>query len=47
VQLGGKSESEVPYAAIQLDGQPWILEFPLSLYYDLVVPHLTIPAYVK
>jgi hypothetical protein len=47
VQLGGKSESEVPYAAIQLDGQPWIFEFPLSLYYDLVVQHLTIPAYLK
>lgn len=47
VELGGKSSSEVPYAAIQLDGQPWIFEFPLSLYYDLVRKHLTIPADVK
>lgn len=47
VQFGGKSSSEAPYAALQLDGQPWILEFPLSLYYDLVVKHLTIPGYLK
>lgn len=45
VEFGGKSSSEAPYAAIQIEGQPWIFEFPLRLYYDLVVNHLTIPAY--
>jgi len=47
VEFGGKSSSEAPYAATQLDGQVWIFEFPLSLYYDLVVNHLTIPAFVR
>ncbi len=47
VEFGGRSASEVPYAAVELDGQIWVFEFPLSLYYDLVVPHLTIPAYVR
>lgn len=44
VEFGGKTSSEAPYAATQIDGQPWIFEFPLSLYYDLVLSHLTIPA---
>jgi len=47
VEFGGKSSSEAPYAAVQIEGQPWIFEFPLSLYYDLVVNHLTIPAYSR
>jgi len=47
VEFGGKSSSEAPYAAIQLDGQVWIFEFPLSLYYNLVTKHLTIPPYVN
>jgi len=47
VEFGAKSASEAPYASIQIDGQPWIFEFPLSLYYDLVATHLTIPAYLK
>jgi len=47
VDFGGKSSSEAPYAAIQLDGQVWIFEFPLGLYYNLVQEHLTIPAYLQ
>ncbi len=47
VEFGGKSASEAPYAAIQLDGQVWIFEFPLGLYYNLVVKYLTIPPYVN
>jgi hypothetical protein len=47
VEFGGKSSSEAPYAATQLEGQPWIFEFPLVLYYDLVVNHLTIPGYIR
>jgi len=47
VEFGGKSASETPYAATQFDGHVWIFEFPLSLYYDLVVNHLTIPAYAR
>jgi hypothetical protein len=47
VEFGSKSASEAPYAATQLDGQVWVFEFPLALYYDLVVNHLTIPAYIR
>jgi hypothetical protein len=47
VEFGGKSSSEAPYASIQIEGQPWIFEFPLTLYYDLVVNHLTIPVYAR
>jgi hypothetical protein len=47
VVFGGKSASEVPYASAPLEGQPWIFEFPLSLYYDLVVNHLSIPSYLR
>lgn len=32
VQFGGRSPRGFPYAAIQLDGQTWIFDFPWSVY---------------
>jgi len=32
LEFGGEAPSKLPYAAVLLDGQPWIMEFPLDLY---------------
>lgn len=42
VTFGGSSPSGLPYAMTELDGQPWIFEFP-GLTYDYVQLYLTIP----
>ena len=43
IEFGGDAPSQFPYAAVALDGQTWIFEFPVDLYYKLVLPYLTIP----
>jgi hypothetical protein len=32
VQFGGASRLDTPYASVQLNGEPWIFEFPPDLY---------------
>jgi hypothetical protein len=36
LEFGGKAPSQYPYALTELDGQPWIFEFPLSLYFQVL-----------
>jgi len=43
VEFGGQAPSGLPYAAVTLDGELWIFEFPLALARD-VAGCLTIPA---
>ena len=45
VEFGGMAPSHYPFAAVELDGQKWVFEFPLALY-ELVQTYLTIPAKV-
>ncbi|MBE0542166.1 MAG: DUF4340 domain-containing protein [Verrucomicrobia bacterium] len=45
VEIGHLSPAHYPYAATQLDGETWIFELPLGLYY-LMSSHLTIPSEV-
>lgn len=35
------------YAAVELDGETWVFEFPVDLYHNLVLRHLRIPTTVK
>lgn len=46
VEFGGTAPSGFPYAQTELDGQPWIFEFPWLLYYQYVQTYLTIPDYI-
>ena len=43
VEFGGRAPSQYPYAAVVLDGQTWIFEFPPALL-QLMQNYLTIPA---
>ena len=43
VEFGGQAPSGLPYAAVTLDGDLWVFEFPLALARD-VAGCLTIPA---
>lgn len=43
--VGHLSPANYPYAATQLDGQTWVFELPLGLYF-LMSSHLTIPSEV-
>jgi hypothetical protein len=45
VEFGGEAPSNLAYAAVNLDGQAWIFEFPFKLYRDVVL-YLSIPANV-
>ncbi len=42
VEFGGPSPSTFPYAAVTLDGSPWIFELPPKLCRDILL-YLTIP----
>jgi hypothetical protein len=42
LEFGGRAPSQFPYAMATVDGQPWIFEFPLQLYIE-VVSYLTNP----
>ena len=42
IEFGGEAPSKFPYAAVTLDGQLWIFEFPWALYRD-VVTYLSVP----
>ena len=46
VEFGGNASATVQYAAVKLDGEPWIFEFPMSLN-QFVQSYLTIPANVN
>jgi hypothetical protein len=45
VEFGGKSVDDYPYAAVQLNGQSWIFEFPPALHqltlFALPIPGVT------
>jgi len=43
VEFGGTAPSGFPYAAIAQNGEQWVFEFPLALYYH-VQSYLSIPA---
>ncbi len=43
LEFGGQAPSGFPYAAVTLDGELWIFEFPVRLYWD-VLRCLSIPA---
>jgi hypothetical protein len=36
LEFGGKAPSQFPYALATLDGQSWVFEFPLQLYFFVV-----------
>ena len=36
VEFGGEAPSQFPYAAVRIDDQLWIFEFPLKLYHHVV-----------
>jgi hypothetical protein len=36
LEFGGYSSAQFPYAAAPIDGQTWIFEFPVGLYYDVL-----------
>jgi hypothetical protein len=40
LQFGGLSPLRLPYALVELDGQPTIFEFPWQLYVDLQIANL-------
>ena len=42
VDFSDRASHDLPYAAVTLDGQPWIFEFP-TLLYDYVVRFLAVP----
>jgi hypothetical protein len=42
VEFGGEAPSQFPYAAVTLDGEPWIFEFPWDLYQH-VLTHFSAP----
>lgn len=46
VEFGGTAPSRYPYAVTSLHGEPWIFEFPWSLY-QYVELYLTIPKYIQ
>jgi hypothetical protein len=35
LRFGGTAPSQYPYAAVMVDGQTWVMEFPLQLYHNL------------
>lgn len=35
IQFGGASPSNYPYAAVNVDGQTWVMEFPLEFYHNV------------
>ena len=43
LELGGEARPGIPYAAVILDHEPWIFEFPGALYSNVFLS-LTIPA---
>jgi len=43
IEFGSIAPSQYPYAAVTLDQETWVFEFPLALY-QLVSAYLTIPA---
>jgi hypothetical protein len=43
IEFGGVAPSQYPYAAVTLDQETWVFEFPRALY-QLVSAYLTIPA---
>ena len=43
IEFGGMAPSQYPYAAVTLDQETWVFEFPRALY-QLVSSYLTIPA---
>ncbi len=43
VEFGGEAPSTFRYAAVALEGEPWIFEFPPLLYRDLLL-YLSVPA---
>ena len=42
VEFSSEAPPNAPYAAVTLDGQPWIFEFPTWLY-DYVQRYLSVP----
>ena len=42
VDFSKQASADLPYAAVTLDGQPWIFQFPTWLY-EYVVRFLTVP----
>jgi hypothetical protein len=42
VEFGGEAPSQFPYAAVTLDGETWIFEFPWDLYQH-VLTHFSAP----
>jgi hypothetical protein len=54
-ELGDRQKREIQfgtieyptYAAVELDGEIWVFEFPLDLYHNLVLRQLRIPANVQ
>lgn len=43
IEFGGMASSQYPYAAVTLDQETWVFEFPRALY-QLASSYLTIPA---
>ncbi|MBF8254799.1 MAG: hypothetical protein HW373_1494, partial [Deltaproteobacteria bacterium] len=43
IEFGGMAPSQYPYAAVTLDQETWVFEFPRALY-QLVSSYLSIPA---
>jgi hypothetical protein len=43
IEFGGVAPSQYPYAAVTLDQETWVFEFPQALY-QLVSSYLSIPA---
>jgi hypothetical protein len=44
VQFGTNINTLPCFAAVKLDGETWVFEFPADLYYNLVLRQLRIPA---
>ena len=42
VEFGAEAPPAVPYAAVTLDGEPWVFECPAWLY-DYVQRYLSVP----
>jgi hypothetical protein len=36
LEFGGPSPLQIPYALAELDGEAWVFEFPVPLYFDIV-----------
>jgi hypothetical protein len=45
LEFGGRSPNQIPYSLGNADGQAWIFEFPVPLYYELLrfTTHLFLP----